>query len=416
MTFSSLKSFIDNPPKSFKSMDIPSATTSKLSLIELFDQLSRKVVTGHEAKRTVVAFLKTHGVTGNDQLLETFGRLLDRNLVAGFGAKTLVDVPWVEGGTKLSKTVPRPLSPYITPSSQSSQLASSPGPISRFSGGITPILANFKPLDKFQVALGKSLEPPFSSLFKSEPIWYASRKLDGVRCLSLIDALIPFSSSKPLEFVHAHFVSRSGKPFHSLSKLSEQLRLLVRDHPDNPLREWLNNDPEIIEMREAGVVKRLVLDGEICLMRPKTEEELKAIQPRDDGSAADHMWMASDPFTEDFPSTVSAIRKSETIQHLSYFVFDVLSWAEVHAKQGIPLPGLGKKFSERIVDVERLRNWLDESVALGGIDEKERITRNLVQCKVEKPEDVEEMVKRAANEGWEGLILRADQPYKGNRS
>lgn len=422
MTFSSLKSFIDNPPKSFKSIDLPSIATSDLSLIELFDLLSQKAVTGHDAKRTVVAFLKANGVIGNDELLKTFGRLLDRNLVAGFGAKTLVNVPWVEGESELSNTVSPPSlskkypSTQIASSSKPSQLASSPRPISPSVSGVTPILPTFRPLDKFEVALGKSLEPPFSSLFKSEPVWYASRKLDGVRCLSFIDVLVPSSSSKPLEFVHGHFVSRSGKPFHSLTKLSEQLRLLVKDHPDNPLREWLKNDPEVVEMRETGVVKRLVLDGEICLMRPKTEEELKVVQPRDDGSAADKMWIASDPFIEDFPSTVSAIRKSGTIQHLSYFVFDVLSWAEVYAKQGLLRPGLGKKFSERIADVERLGNWLNKSLALEGIDEQERIMRALVQCKVERPEDVEDMVKRAANEGWEGLILRADQLYKGKRS
>lgn len=422
MTFSSLKSFIDNPPKSFESIDLPSVASSDLSLIKLFDLLSQKAVTGHDAKRTVVAFLKANGVIGNDELLETFGRLLDRNLVAGFGAKTLVNVPWAGGGSKVSKTVspPSPSKKYpstgITSSSKSSQLAYSSRPISSSLGDITPILPNFKPLDKFEVALGKSLEPPFSSLFKSEPVWYASRKLDGVRCLSFIDILVPSSSSKPLEFVHVHFVSRSGKPFHSLTKLSEQLRLLVKDYPGNPLREWLNNDPEVVEVREAGAVKRLVLDGEICLMRPKTEEELKVVQPRDDGSAADKMWIASDPFIEDFPSTVSAIRKSGTIQHLSYFVFDLLSWAEVYAKEGLPQPCLGKKFSERIADVERLGNWLNKSLALEGVDEQERIMRVLVQCKVEKPEDVEDMVKRAAIEGWEGLILRADQLYKGKRS
>jgi len=31
-------------------------------------------------------------------------------------------------------------------------------------------------------------------------------------------------------------------------------------------------------------------------------------------------------------------------------------------------------------------------------------------------EDLEGMVERAAAEGWEGLILRADKPYKGSRS
>lgn len=78
MTFSSLKPFIDNPPKSFESIDLPSVASSDLSLIKLFDLLSQKAVTGHDAKRTVVAFLKANGVIGNDELLETFGRLLDR--------------------------------------------------------------------------------------------------------------------------------------------------------------------------------------------------------------------------------------------------------------------------------------------------------------------------------------------------
>lgn len=30
-------------------------------------------------------------------------------------------------------------------------------------------------------------------------------------------------------------------------------------------------------------------------------------------------------------------------------------------------------------------------------------------------EEVEGMIKTAAERGWEGLVLRADKPYKGSR-
>ncbi|WWD20017.1 hypothetical protein CI109_104490 [Kwoniella shandongensis] len=421
LSFSTIQKYLaSNPSK-------PTATPPT-SIEDLFNLLSSKAVSGNNAKDVVVSFLAENGVLQEEELMETFGRLLDRNLVAGFGAKTLDDVKWGDSGvggmtnqqqelrgiSKQSSATPTSDQAQTTSSSTSTNTVSS-DPQHHTGNGQTPVLPNFGTLEKFEVTLGKSIEPPFDKLFsKSSTPWYASRKLDGVRCLTFLDYYVPDQGDvdEPLELISTHFVSRSGKPFFGLEKLEHQLRYLG-EMPQ--LKQWLEKDSEVVQRRDGGVVKRLVLDGEVCVMRPKTESEKSNAMPRDDGSAVSTMWSANDPFVEDFPSTVSAMRKNVSIPHLSYFLFDVLSWAEVRAKEALrDMPGLGKKFSERIEDIKVLGGWLNERLEKEGVEEK--VVKDLAQCRVSGVDEMEEMVKRAADEGWEGLILRADEGYKGKRS
>ncbi|OCF77701.1 hypothetical protein I204_01699 [Kwoniella mangroviensis CBS 8886] len=412
LTFGSLLRHLDSSSRKIKRGGPPST-----DIIELFEKLSKKQITGNEAKGVVHDFLVANDVLDDQRLLFTFGRLLDRNLTAGFRANTLKQVIWPNGSQTTKPSVSD--EGYISQGKATSTPSSSSSPLS-YATGKTPIHPQSAALDKFEVALGKSLEPPFEPIFKDGSQWYASRKLDGVRCITFLDFLVPSSSNpesasgtQPLELVSVHFVSRTGKPFTSLTKLEEQLQHLSK-LPE--LKGWLDVDPLIVETRPEGVIKRLVLDGEVCVMRSKTPEESHAAQARDDGSLADTMWIANDNYTEDFQSTVSLMRRSgETIQHLSYFIFDVLSYSELNAKKSLPAQeGLGKKFGKRIEDIRSLGKWLN-----GHLDElgvKEKMVKDLKQIKVGDAKEVEEMVERAAREGWEGIILRKDEEYKGKRS
>nr|XP_018260589.1 uncharacterized protein I303_07514 [Kwoniella dejecticola CBS 10117]OBR82747.1 hypothetical protein I303_07514 [Kwoniella dejecticola CBS 10117] len=384
-------------------------------IIDLFNLLANKRVTGNDAKELTYTFLMMHHISEDQRLMDTFGKLLDRNLVAGFGANTLKEVIW----RKVDEVDAPVFEPKLTLQSAANPTANSDvSPLQVSKSGKTPIHPKTAKVDKFEVALGKSLEPPFDPLFKDGSEWYASRKLDGVRCLTFLDFLVPSLSPSPssdqgsIKLVSVHFVSRTGKEFTSLSKLEEQLRPLS-NLPD--LRQWLVADPLIVEERPEGVVKRLILDGEVCVMRPKTSDELATSQARDDGSVAESMWIANDPFVEDFSSTVSQMRRSETIEHLSYFVFDVLSYAELNAKASFRAhEGLGKSFGRRIEDIRYLGKWLNGQLDSEGV--KEKMIKDLKQIKVSDVKDVEAMVDRAAREGWEGIILRKDTGYKGKRS
>ncbi|WWC73387.1 uncharacterized protein I206_107354 [Kwoniella pini CBS 10737] len=407
--------------------DISDGTMVPWHLLDLFDLLSSRRITGNNAKELTYTFLVMHHISKDQKLMDIFGKLLDRNLLAGFGANTLKEVKWQREDEVdapvfepvLLSNAAKPMA-RLNPSSSASPISPSKSSTSSFdnhttlisSRGKTPIHPKTAKLDKFEVALGKSLEPPFESLFKDGSVWYASRKLDGVRCLTFLDFLVPTNSSEAMELVSVHFVSRTGKPFNSLSKLEEQLQPLSKLPV---LRKWLDVDPLLVEERPDGVVKRLILDGEVCVMRPKTSEELATSQARDDGSVADSMWIANDPFVEDFSSTVSQMRRSDTINHPSYFLFDVLSYSELNAKTSLQgHEGLGKKFGARLRDIKFVGAWLSDCLDEKGV--KEKMFKDLKQIKVAGVADVEVMVDRAAREGWEGIILRKDEGYKGKRS
>jgi len=117
-------------------------------------------------------------------------------------------------------------------------------------------------IKEFKVTLAKVYEEHKKKVdYKNG--WYASRKLDGVRCIAKIDA-----GGNTL------FYSRTGKPFTTLGKLAE-------------------------EIKELGL-KNCVLDGELCMVDENGDE--------------------------DFSSIVKLVRKKDyTIPNPEFLVFDMLS-------------------------------------------------------------------------------------------
>lgn len=349
---------------------------------------------------------------------EAFWLLVERNLKAGVGLKVLAGVRWpdLQNDTKPAEEIVSPgpfpgppsMSSYneVNPSKErSTETANSPSNTSAAAPIVTGRDVN-DGLKSFSCALGTTIAPhQLKDLQKRASNWYASRKLDGVRVIALLDFHVPHDSSEPITFDEARFVSRSGNEFGSLDELESQL-VHIQDYPS--LRTILDQDPVLVEQQDEGVIKRLVLDGEVCVM---VKAGSQPVRISDDGTGASALW-ENDGLVEDFASAVSMVKRHATMENPMYFLFDTLSWAEVHAQKALPDQGLGNTFGKRAEITRELTEWLRAKMMM---ESKEPKVRALVQWPM-KPGDVDGMMERAMNEGWEGLIFRADVPYKGTRS
>ena len=118
----------------------------------------------------------------------------------------------------------------------------------------------------FKVALANSYDKQKSKVDFNEQTWFASQKLDGVRCLAMVD-----------ENGKCNFYSRQGKTFDTLDNLRKEI-------------EGLN-------------LCNMVFDGEVCIV--------------------------DDSGVEDFQGIMKEIkRKDHTIQNPKYKVFDYLMLEE----------------------------------------------------------------------------------------
>ena len=384
--------------------NLPSRITSfapPASIMEVLTRLANKEVTGHDAKDLVIQFLAGHGILdqesyelkeGKEAEFELFGRLLDRNLIAGFGARTLSMVEWKSDTTKAGEPATIDTKPTSTPENHSTPT---------FTQGQT-LSPSSRNLKSFPVALGKSIEPPFTEIAESSCKWYASRKLDGVRVIAFLDILISDDGFPPT-VCDVNFFSRTGKPFTSLGKVHDQFIHLV-NHCAVMWGMLERHDGNIIGQHGEGLIKRLVFDGEVCVMREKTVLGSSEKKP-DEGTGAGAIW-SDDNLEEDFTSTVSEIRRMPPYQisHPVYYIFDILPYDLFAAGKG------PSKFSERVQDIRDLGDWLAAQ------ENEQEILRPLAQWEIRDPSEIDGMVARAADEGWEGLVLRADKPYKGSRS
>ena len=249
-------------------------------LFKLLDDLDQKYLTGHEAISYVNGF-----VDANKNFEDIIWNIIDRNLKTRSTA------------SMINKVVP----------------------------GLIPT---------FDVALANAYNDKTAKKVDWNDRWYVSRKLDGVRCLTIIDANGEIK-----------FFSRAGKPFLTLDALKPSIHKLG--------------------------LKNMVLDGEIC--------------------------MTDENGDEDFQSIIKEIkRKDHTIDNPHYFVFDMLTL---------------KEFSNQVSDTT-LSYRLEQAKIL--IKDDKYVS--LLNQKLGSDQVLEIMMEESKNGGWEGLMLRKDDTYKGKRS
>ena len=123
-------------------------------------------------------------------------------------------------------------------------------------------------------------------------------------------------------------------------------------------------------------ITNVVFDGELCLVD-------------DDGN-------------EDFQGIMKEIRKKDhTIPNPSYKIFDMISHDEFYSKKG----DKNKTYAHRY---NNLREVMKNNTCV--------CLSVLGQELIKHDDHFQEWVKKAADYGWEGVMLRADEPYKGKRS
>ena len=131
----------------------------------------------------------------------------------------------------------------------------------------------------------------------------------------------------------------------------------------------------------AGGIKALgitnvVFDGELCLV--------------------------DDEGNEDFQGIMKQLKKKDhTIPNPSYKIFDMISHDEFYSKKG----QANKTYSHRLNNLkEAMKNNTCPCLTV------------LEQDRVKDDDHFAEWVAKANENSWEGLMLRADEPYKGKRS
>ncbi|ORX38023.1 hypothetical protein BD324DRAFT_624236 [Kockovaella imperatae] len=359
------------------------------TLIDLLNALAERKVTGTRAKVYIKTFLYDHQVLHDESLVEAFGRLLDRKPVPGLGPKVLANIDWGDSTSASSGGNGE------APSATQKAAASSRG---------------------FQVALGRGIPKdvdPFERL-DSKHNWYASRKLDGVRCITYIDFDLGTDGSTP-KILDIKCKSRLGRDFRTLGKVQEQLRFMT-EVPG--LRAWLENDSFVPPESPSNTnSKRLVLDGEICVMEADLGHSLPPTHDTfDPYRLHGSLFGKGDdvPLKENFSQTVSRIKGSTAIELPRYYVFDLLHGGEFDAHQAID--GLSDPFGKRVTDLADFIKAMNTACAADPQNPPSHFTTLPIPQIQVNASNLEAMIKQSDEEGWEGLMLRVDKHYRGSRT
>ncbi|KAI8988604.1 hypothetical protein BDF20DRAFT_833438 [Mycotypha africana] len=299
--------------------------TSFTSLNELLDALASRSIKGRTAQDAIATFYVTYCKTKEQQ--DVFWRVIDRNLKMGVSFQTLRQMLLTKEHGKAGKEE-----------------------IVNYNGN------NKKKTAKtpfFTVALAHSVSTKKKPLDFNVDTWFASQKLDGIRCITMI------CYNEKLAKYDIQFYSRTGRPFYSLRKVKENIEQRLSE----------------LKVRKSSA-KDFVLDGELCAYND------------------------SDVAKEDFLKVLSELRRlNEDMQNPVYQIFDLIQLDHfVQAKS----PEL---FHSRQAT---LRNF---------IGDKRLPHINLVeQVKLHSMDQLNQLKENAVKLGWEGLILRKDVEYEGKRT
>ena len=203
----------------------------------------------------------------------------------------------------------------------------------------------------FNVALAQSYEGKCDW----NNTWYASRKLDGVRCLAVVD-----------DEGRCTLYSRMGKEFTTLNKIKDAI--------------------------EATNIYNTVFDGEICLMDEDGDEDFQSVMKelrRKDHQIENPVFMIFDMLHKpDFDKGKSTEILSERLHKLRTFIDYNLE---------------GTDFGHEELQANHTWNTTD-------------ILRNLDQYVITDGRHFDTWAQMATDNNWEGFMLRKDIGYEGKRS
>lgn len=167
-----------------------------------------------------------------------------------------------------------------------------------------------------------------------------------------------------------------------VSRKLDGLRLIaiVDSNGDSSFYSRTGKSFDTLDIVAGGIkdlgIKNVVFDGELCLI--------------------------DDNGNEDFQGIMKEIRKKDhTLQNPSYKIFDMISHDEFYTKRG----DKNKPYSVRYANLTEVMK--KNSCFCLSVLEHEQIKTD---------DDFNEWSGKANKNSWEGLILRADEPYKGKRS
>ncbi len=154
----------------------------------------------------------------------------------------------------------------------------------------------------FDVALAKAYDEKTQKKVKWSDGWFVSRKLDGCRCVCIIDVL-----GEP------KFFSRAGNEFLTLDNLKPDIRALG--------------------------LKNTVLDGEVCIVDENGNEDfasiIKEIKRKDHTIASPFYWMFDKLDSGDFEIKTSSITFGERISSLTSSISETFPFHGISQMIGV---------------------------------------------------------------------------------
>jgi DNA ligase-1 len=207
----------------------------------------------------------------------------------------------------------------------------------------------------FEVALAEKYRDYKERVHFDQDTWFASRKLDGVRVITIISANGDIK-----------FLSRRGKEFTTLDNVRKELQKKLEPY---------RND---FDFFKGG----LVLDGEMCIVDKNGDEN--------------------------FTDMIKLIRRKDyTVEHPKYKIFDMMVLAIFEEKENLPRGIRNIRLTHRI---NLIKLFKEQGIFDGGI--LDPVEQRII--KAEK--DLTDFMAEGRTKGWEGLIIRKDTPYKSGRS
>ncbi|KAF9358177.1 hypothetical protein BGX26_002345 [Mortierella sp. AD094] len=410
------------------------------TLSELLDALSTRTIAGHTALDAILIFMDRFcrddasnlGITNSGNYKDAMTQLLDSQR-----SKLLLKILDKNLKAGCNVAMIREIYPTLIPGFHVSLGQSLPGlEDARKLFKPKSATANDESTGETSTTSAASLDPT-----KREEGWFASRKLDGVRCLIRVDRVTGRIES----------FSRRGRSFESLTSLHQALRSLMSSYSSEERHDPQNWDLFFkralgcVDSKEQPLVaetlpEALYLDGEVCIFMKEPIHEFNASNTKGnvkseglvtigdcEGDLGRENFLKAvsivktgfdevEPDAERDISSKADVRKDTTeagavTESLTpmYCVFDCLTDTEFKDRKGT------RPFSTRIQGVVSALSSKDTG-GDNALASHASVIKVLKQTKIESVAQLEKMIDKSAEQGWEGLILRKDIGYEGKRS